>query len=440
VNTLTKDLEDPNPAVRSTAVTAICSLPVLLPHASAAIGSVRTAAVTGVAKLWRHSPQDCHSLGLVDKLYQMLRDPEPTVVTFSIQTLNVVLAEEGGIVINSNMVKYFLSRIEDYKEKELCFLLGCLAIPDMDDQLKLKMLNTLDPFLDKKDGTVVLTVAKLLVKVVENQDSLRNSLVCRMLPIVTGFLKSSHKEFSILVIDFLSTLSKDYMDHIKGSLSVFHLKNKDSEKLKSKKIKFFKSLVDEDNVMEIVNYLFNLLPLSSNLNRIIIQTIADISVKEPSCYAHCVSHLQLLLKAEGGKYLLDVLSISSTLGLHRVSDEDMEDRSEFVATILDNVVVDDLNSSMTVQVLQLIQKFCPMLPESPYYFEDVLDSDMKDWNPEHYCLLLSCCVTLLMKYPATMQPLAVRTFNLCSKQSDHQLQENIAIYFKVLQKWSQKSK
>ena len=34
----------------------------------------------------------------------MLRDPEPTVVTFSIQTLNIVLAEEGGVVINQNMV------------------------------------------------------------------------------------------------------------------------------------------------------------------------------------------------------------------------------------------------------------------------------------------------------------------------------------------------
>lgn len=112
VNTLNKDLSDPNPAVRVTAVTAICSLPVLLPHATSAISAglrdsnpgVRVSAVTGVARLWRHSPLDCRNLGLVNKLYEMLRDPEPTVVTFSIQTLNIVLAEEGGVVINQNMV------------------------------------------------------------------------------------------------------------------------------------------------------------------------------------------------------------------------------------------------------------------------------------------------------------------------------------------------
>ena len=75
---------------------------------------------------------------LVTRLYEMLRDPEPTVVTFSIQTLNIVLKEEGGIVINSNMVKYFLAKITDYPPKELCFLLDTLALPSksLDQQIR----------------------------------------------------------------------------------------------------------------------------------------------------------------------------------------------------------------------------------------------------------------------------------------------------------------
>ena len=39
VNILNKDVSDPNPAVRCTAITTICSLPILLPHAEAAISS-----------------------------------------------------------------------------------------------------------------------------------------------------------------------------------------------------------------------------------------------------------------------------------------------------------------------------------------------------------------------------------------------------------------
>ena len=37
VNILNKDVSDPNPTVRSTAITTICSLPVLLPHSNSAI-------------------------------------------------------------------------------------------------------------------------------------------------------------------------------------------------------------------------------------------------------------------------------------------------------------------------------------------------------------------------------------------------------------------
>ena len=56
--------------------------------------TVRVSAVTGAGKVWRHSPAAGQELGLVPLLYSMLRDPEPTVVTFTLQTLSVVLAEE----------------------------------------------------------------------------------------------------------------------------------------------------------------------------------------------------------------------------------------------------------------------------------------------------------------------------------------------------------
>jgi hypothetical protein len=382
VNTLNKDLCDPNPAVRSTAVTAICSLPVLLPHATAAIEaalsdsnpSVRVAGVTGVGRLWRHSPSDCHQLGHVNRLYATLRDPEPSVVTFSIQTLNTVLAEEGGIVINGNMVKYFLSRLGDYRERELCFLLDCLAVPGLDSALQLRMLNTLDPLLERREGTVVLAVARLLTRVVMDQPSLRASLVLRLTPILTAFLRTGHRDFSVLLIDFLSSLGEDYIEQMKPSLSVLYVKAKDSEKLKSRKITFLQRLVDEDNAMEIVNYLFNLLPQSSNLTGVIFQSIATISQEEPSCYGHCITNLQLLVRADSDRYLMDILAITETLGLENDTTVDVTKRSEFVAAILDNMTAEQLTTDSVTSVLQLLQDFGPQLPEAPYYFEAVLES------------------------------------------------------------------
>ena len=118
-NILVQDLVDPNPSVRATAVSAICSISVLASqHAFQAISNgikdsnprVRKEAVVGCGKVWRHSPQLIDDYGLIDILYTSVRDTEPTVMTFSMQTLNIILEGEGGIVINQNMASYLLHR------------------------------------------------------------------------------------------------------------------------------------------------------------------------------------------------------------------------------------------------------------------------------------------------------------------------------------------
>ena len=87
---------------------------------------VRKAAVIGCAKVWRHSPDIVNNNGIVDILYTMVRDPEPSVMTFALQTINVILVNEGGVVINSAMANYLLSRLEECKDLEKAFILEYL--------------------------------------------------------------------------------------------------------------------------------------------------------------------------------------------------------------------------------------------------------------------------------------------------------------------------
>ena len=56
----------------------------------------------------------------------MVRDPEPSVMTFALQTINVILVKEGGVVINSAMANYLLSRLEECKDLEKAFILEYL--------------------------------------------------------------------------------------------------------------------------------------------------------------------------------------------------------------------------------------------------------------------------------------------------------------------------
>ena len=59
-------------------------------------------------------------------MYLKVRDQEPSVMTFALQTINVILANENGVVINSAMANYFLTRLEDCKDLEKVFILEYL--------------------------------------------------------------------------------------------------------------------------------------------------------------------------------------------------------------------------------------------------------------------------------------------------------------------------
>ena len=49
---------------------------------------------------------------IVDRLYQMIRDPDSLVSQNAISALNEILQDEKGIAINTKMIIYLLNRIK----------------------------------------------------------------------------------------------------------------------------------------------------------------------------------------------------------------------------------------------------------------------------------------------------------------------------------------
>ena len=412
VNILLKDLSDPNPSVRSTAITTICSLAGLVAHVEAAVGpglqdsspGVRVSAVTGVGRVWRHSPAACQELGLVSALYSMLRDPEPTVVSFTLQTLNVILEKEGGVKINKKMARYLLSRVVHYREKEFCFVVDFLHTPDGDEDLTLETLNSLDSFLDHSDGNVMLSVAKLFIKLVENISSLRSSLVKRIVPVFTSYLNSSsQREFNHHLLEYIRTMDQDYVDALRPHVKLFFPKNKDTEKLKITKIKFLPTLILEDTAMESINYILNLLPQSRSVNIAIFETLARVCTNENSCYSHCIMNLELLLKTECDTYLEDVLDCVIIFKLHEYSDSETDKVIQFVLTIMKSLKIPNIKTTSLPSVFYLIENFANNIPHPENIIEEIIQLDKSSWCAELYSLLLSASYEVFLLQPAAMQ-------------------------------------
>ena len=412
VNILNKDVSDPNPSVRTTAITTICSLPILLPHVQTAVNlglhdsntGVRVSAVTGVGKVWRHSPDACREFGLVERLYGMLRDPEPTVVTFSLQTLNIILANEGGVKVTKKMIRYLLSKVITYREKEFCFVVTFLYLPEADEELTLEILNNLDSFLDHHDGNVMLSVAGLFVKLITNNTSLKTSLVKRIVPVLIGYLKSgSQRDFNHNILEFIQNMEDEYVEAMKPHFKVFFTKTKDTEKVKLKKVKFLPRLVTEDSAMESINFLFNLLPQNTSLNQTIFESITKICVSEKSCYVHGIVNLEMLLKTDCDTYINDILLVVKQLNLDQNVQTDSDRITQFVRKVLTSINIKTLSREHVSPTLHLLEHFCQDVPESPYLVESLLEMEKTSWSPALHCHLLSASYQVFLSQPAAMQ-------------------------------------
>jgi len=60
----------------------------------------------GVIKLYHSHPNFVDDNNLIDTLYNMIKDPIPSVVVNAVCALNEIMYEEGGMAINNKIVMH----------------------------------------------------------------------------------------------------------------------------------------------------------------------------------------------------------------------------------------------------------------------------------------------------------------------------------------------
>ena len=80
------------------------------------IAYVRKIAVIGCLKIFYISPTQITQTDIIDKLYDMLRDRDPSVISNVVSVLNEILRNEGGMAINKSIVIHLLSKLKYLNE------------------------------------------------------------------------------------------------------------------------------------------------------------------------------------------------------------------------------------------------------------------------------------------------------------------------------------
>jgi len=460
IASLKKDIMDPNPLIRSSAVSTVSSIPGLEQFSVPAIRqglqdgnpSVRIAAVTGIGKLWLHSAAAVQEHGLIDDLYSTLRDATSSVIVFSLQTLAFLLEKEGGIVMTRKMVAHFLSRVPTFADPEFCALTEYLGCAGGDVETVLDVLNDLDVYLESKNCNVVLAVAKLFVKLVSSHAKLQPSLIRRLTPVLVMWIKQTKRDFQYDLIKFSLQLKDEYFVEFTKEKEIIKFKSKDGETLREQKFLFLIRLANKESCREIMNTLLNQLPGSgsSSLSSIIIQGACDVSQLDPQVRSDCTKNLDLLIKSEPNTYLPIILDCH--LYLDPETNKDCKAVNDLVETIFQKTNPKSCNPKILPQILTIIEQFGYVTKTAPYLLEDLFSihveqkcnnaassfsSDTMEQTPptaELYSCFLTAAMALFDLYAATMQPILGNIMHKCSKVNDYRLSLQVRCYYSILLK------
>ena len=382
----------------------------------------------------------------MDQLYAMLRDTEPAVVTFALQTLNIILTAEGGVVINRAMARHFLGRLSAYPEQEACFMLDYLrqataVTRASDPELRVEILNRLDPLLDSGSGSLVVAAARLLVRLVEGEDKLVESLSTRLAPLLAAWVRRSGclPEFQAILLDFLLSLHEPaYLRELNRCLKQLHVRAKDPPEIGRRKVELIAKLATPDNCVEIMNYLLNLVqrPAEASaapINRAALAGACRAARQDETCYENLLRNLDLLVRTDRAAYFPLVLELVPVLGLKASGLANHEKvATSLVTSLLAAIVPEQANQAVLISALNLLEEFGGLTRQAPQLLEDLWRLDRSGWSAELYQRILAAAYALFVAHPAAVQPVLGRILHTCSLMPNHHLRGLVRVYYQLL--------
>lgn len=442
INTLVKDCSDPNPLIRGFSLKTLTSIPhsFVLDHSLPLVRKgledssvyVRRAAVLSCVSLYGVNSELLLENGIVDKLYNAIRDSDSVVVVNSLLALDEILGTEGGVVINHNIAVYLLNKLQMFTDYQLSLLMTFLTkyVPS-NNQETLDIMNVIDPYL--KSGSVLLLVQtlKYFHKLVEGNFDVKKLATIRAKDQFLHLLTADNPEMTLVLLEFIETLLPEFLELFQTHHRLFYCRYNEPLYLKVKKILLLSSLTTDANFSEVVEELgMYCLDTVLNIARCAVNAMRSISSKFPQRASQVVDMLVNLLDVQGIGIVADVLNALQGLDLKVVSDlPDVLLRLEKCADAIDS---DEAKPAL----LWLLGEYGEALDSSPYLLEGYADELNAHSDPLLCESLLTSAVKLFAKRPAECQEMLGKVLEKCSNFDDADILYRATFYFRLLEKSS----
>lgn len=447
-NTLQKDCGNEDPMVRGLALRALCSLnlPQMVEYISEPLrrsltdghAYVRKTAVMGTLKLYDLDAEAFDNGGFVDILYDMLRDPDASVVCNCIVVLNEVMqhSPNGGMAINRAIMLHLLNRIHEFSEFAKVQVLELVPryIPANEEE-GFQIMNLLDPVLSTSGSAAVMATMRAFLSLAEqlgdDMDGMKRQIVDRVKgPLVTQ-ISSGSCEMMYTLLKHVEALADMCPGVFDDEYRQFYVRYNEPTHVKYLKINILPLLANPDTAPDIVSELAECVwDPNVKMSRLAIRSMARIACNGqggPGAAEAIARRLVEMLDLN-----VDHVSSEAATALSLIVRKHPGSKPLLAPPLVRSLRYMS-ESSGKASLIYLIGECGELVEEAPYALEKLIDSyETIDDGAVKLALLTSTVKLFFLRAPEVQHMLGRLLAKTTNDVSSQDLHDRALLYYRLL--------
>ncbi|KAL7629699.1 hypothetical protein AAE478_001222 [Parahypoxylon ruwenzoriense] len=436
-----QDMEDPNPLVRALALRTMsyvhvkdfveATVPLVKRLLRDSDPYVRKTAAFCVAKLYDHDKYMVEQSDLIDRLNQLLRDDNPTVVASALAGLMDIWERSDSIklTIDYSNASKMVAILPDCSEWGQTYILEALMsyVPQESGEATL-LAERIAPRLSHSNSAVVLTCIRVILYLMNYiADEKQISALCRKLspPLVTLLAKGPEVQYLALRNALLILQRRP--DVLRNDIRVFFCKYNDPIYVKVTKLELIFMLANEKNIDEVLTELREYATeVDVHFVRKAVRAIGKLAIKIEPAARRCIN-LLLELVATKVPYIVQ----EATVVIRNIFRKYPNQYESIIGTLCEHL--DSLDEpEAKAAMVWVIGQYAARIENSDVLLEDFLYSFAEE-PVEVQLALLTATVKLFIQRPTKGQDLVPRVLKWATEETDNpDLRDRAYMYWRLL--------
>nr|KAF6290169.1 adaptor related protein complex 4 subunit beta 1 [Myotis myotis] len=387
---------------------------------------VRRVAVLGCAKMHNlHGDSEVDG-ALVNELYSLLRDQDPIVVVNCLRSLEEILKQEGGVVINKPIAHHLLNRMSKLDQWGQAEVLNFLLRyqPRSEEEL-FDILNLLDSFLKSSSPSVVMGAAKLFLILAKKFPHVQTDVLMQVKGPLLAACSSESRELCFAALCHVRQILHSLPGHFSSHYKKFFCSYSEPHYIKLQKVEVLCELVNDENVQQVLEELRGYCTdVSADFAQAAIFAIGGIARTYTD---QCVQILTELLELR--QEHITTVVVQTFRDLVWLCPQCTEAVCQALPGCEENIQ----DSEGKQALIWLLGVHGERIPNAPYVLEDFVENVKSETFPAVKMELLTALLRLFLSRPAECQDMLGRLLHYCiEEEKDMAVRDRGLFYYRLL--------